>query len=659
MSAHMTQTFPEVEDDKKKSSCCSNVWSTNEMMAKTDDKENRRRRARNEIRAFLIYIPYLIVLCILAFSMVSTMEYRYTSALKNVLEDNPIRPDSSDYHEFVDIMTVVDVWDWLETPMLKTLYPTERYNGEKLTEYESQFIVQESKLIGLPRLRMLKVNNGSCDIPIDFRDEIFSCFGPYSTAIEDRNEQFPSSIYSNASDLAYTNETAWKYQSQKELDGLPLLVSNTDSTYGGGGFVQELPAKQSDVVATLAELKAGRWITEGTRVLFLDFTVYNANINMFCVVKYIFEFPAAGGVTSSSQFNAIKLIRYNDPVDYFVMACEIVFLLFVLYYTVEEIKEAKFLGFYKYLTNSVWQVWDCFILLCSYISIFFYAYRTALVGNTLDDLVADETSYANFSHVAYWQIQFNFMVAITLFLSWIKIFKYMSFHKTMYQMSQTLSQCAQDILGYTVMFFIVFFAFAQLGYLVFSSNTFGFHTFADTIFTLFRIILGDFDFYALQQKHPVFGPIYFVTYIFVVFFILVNVFLAIINDSYINVKKQIEDDKKNGGNDHSEVTDMIRETLVSFFSRKKREGRSNAVSPAPVNVEDGATTETQRISVTSGSMGNPAETEMIKLNKRVNRLEEAVGSTLAKIDSILVHLENIEHAQRQAAGYESNDDTDA
>ena len=88
--------------------------------------------------------------------------------------------------------------------------------------------------------------------------------------------------------------------------------------------------------------------------------------------------------------------------------------------------------------------------------------------------------YANFDNLAYWQEQYNLLIALTLFLSWIKIFKYLSFNRTMTQMSQTLAQCANDILGYTVMFFIVFFSYAQLGYLVFGSNTFGYGNF-DTL----------------------------------------------------------------------------------------------------------------------------------------------------------------------------------
>jgi len=39
-------------------------------------------------------------------------------------------------------------------------------------------------------------------------------------------------------------------------------------------------------------------------------------------------------------------------------------------------------------------------------------------------------------------------------------------------------------------------------------------------FTLFRLILGDFDFPALQQANRVLGPAFFCLYIFFVFFIL-------------------------------------------------------------------------------------------------------------------------------------------
>jgi len=40
------------------------------------------------------------------------------------------------------------------------------------------------------------------------------------------------------------------------------------------------------------------WLDRGTRVVFIDFTVYNANINLFCIVKYV---PHFHPLNSSSE----------------------------------------------------------------------------------------------------------------------------------------------------------------------------------------------------------------------------------------------------------------------------------------------------------------------------------------------------------------------
>lgn len=106
----------------------------------------------------------------------------------------------------------------------------------------------------------------------------------------------------------------------------------------------------------------------------------------------------------------------------------------------------------------------------------------------------------------------------------------------MTQLSATLSRCSKDMFGFMVMFTIMFGSFAQLGNQMFGSQIFDFSTMYNAVFTLFRIILGDFDFNALKNAHYIFGPVYFFLYVFFIFFVLLNMFLAIINDSYTEVK---------------------------------------------------------------------------------------------------------------------------
>ena len=45
-------------------------------------------------------------------------------------------------------------------------------------------------------------------------------------------------------------------------------------------------------------------------MVFIDFTVYNVNLNHWCVIRQTFEFSAAGGVKPNSFYTVTKIMRY-------------------------------------------------------------------------------------------------------------------------------------------------------------------------------------------------------------------------------------------------------------------------------------------------------------------------------------------------------------
>ncbi|KAI5932542.1 Polycystic kidney disease 2-like 1 protein [Manis javanica] len=190
-------------------------------------------------------------------------------------------------------------------------------------------------------------------------------------------------------------------------------------------------------------------------------------------------------------------------------------------------------------------------------------------------LLQQPNAYADFKFLAFCQTQYNNMNAVNLFFAWIKVFKYISFNKTMTQLSSTLARCAKDILGFAVMFFIVFFAYAQLGYLLFGTQVENFSAFikcmcvfcpfpssSATSSMCFRIILGDFDYNAIDNANCILGPAYFVTYIFFVFFVLLNMFLAIINDTYSEVKEELA-----GQKDELQLSDLLKQGYNKILQR--------------------------------------------------------------------------------------------
>lgn len=403
------------------------------------------------------------------------------------------------------------------------LYWEKHYNNEPVSDSEKGYIYFENKLLGRPRLRQVRVRNDSCTVHEDFKKEIKECFAPYSPSVEDKRP------------FRVMNGSAWEFSTASELGGRNFYGRMAD--YEGGGYTKLLADSAADTQKIIADLKSNLWLDRGTRAVFIDFTVYNANINLFCIITLVLEYPATGGCIPYSKFRTLKLLRYVTTMDFFVMACEGIFVLFLLYYSIEEIIEIHKhkLEYFK----DFWNIFDIIVILMGIICIVFNVYRTMEVDKLLKGLLSNDDQYANFDVLGYWQEQFNDFVAIAVFCAWIKVFKYISFNKTMTQLQSTLARCAKDIAGFAVMFFIIFLAYAQWGYLIFGTQVRDFSTYLDSIFTLFRIILGDFNFREIEDANRYLGPIFFITYVFFVFFVLINMFLAIINDTYAEVKSDL------------------------------------------------------------------------------------------------------------------------
>merc|ERR1719195_757770 len=149
-------------------------------------------------------------------------------------------------------------------------------------------------MLGLPRLRQLRVQNLSCEIHPDFQNAIRYCYDEYSEEKVDK-EPFGPGV------RLKTSPTAWMYQTASQMDSSPMVHMGKVGMYGGGGSVQNLHSLKNESALILKELKEALWIGRSTRVVF-------------------FDFPATGGVLPSSSYRTVKLIRYVDSRDYFVMA---------------------------------------------------------------------------------------------------------------------------------------------------------------------------------------------------------------------------------------------------------------------------------------------------------------------------------------------------
>ncbi|ELW49349.1 Polycystic kidney disease 2-like 1 protein [Tupaia chinensis] len=517
--------------------------------------ENRELYVKTTLRELLVYTVFLVDICLLTYGMTSPSAYYYTTVMSELFLHTPSAAGVS----FQTISSMADFWDVsMRSPLPCSLSSVARvqvtYGMTSPSAYYYTTVMSE---LFLHTPSAAGVSFQTISSMADFWD------GPLLDGL------YWTTWYNNQS-LGHGSHSFIYYENL--LLGAPRLRQlrvRNDSCVVHEDFREDILSCY-DVYAsaeTLRDLREGLWLDRGTRVVFIDFSVYNANINLFCVLRLVVEFPATGGAIPSWQIRTVKLIRYVSNWDFFIVGCEVIFCLFIFYYVVEEILELH-IHRLRYL-SSVWNVLDLVVILLSIMAVGFHVFRTLEVNRLMGELLQQPNTYADFEFLAFWQTQYNNMNAVNLFFAWIKIFKYISFNKTMTQLSSTLARCAKDILGFAVMFFIVFFAYAQLGYLLFGTQVENFSTFVKCIFTQFRIILGDFDYNAIDNANRILGPVYFVTYVFFVFFVLLNMFLAIINDTYSEVKEELA-----GQKDELQLSDLLRQgynkTLLRLRLRKEQ-----------------------------------------------------------------------------------------
>ncbi|CAH2301373.1 polycystin-2 isoform X1 [Pelobates cultripes] len=670
----------------------------------TEDRiTTREKYLKIVLRELVTYIVFLVILCVLTYGMVTSSMFYYTKTMSQLFIETPI--SKTDNTNFKTLLTMDDFWKYTEGPLLDGLYWDMFYNNQAMGENQS-FIYYENMLLGVPRLRQVKVRNGTCTVPEDLKDDIKDCYDMYSVSNEDTSPFGPK------------NGTAWTYTKEKDLNGSSQW--GIISTYSGAGYYLDLSRNRKDCSVQIKTLKVNKWLDRGTRAVFIDFSVYNANLNLFCVVRLLVEFPATGGIVTSWQFQTVKLIQYISTFDYFLATCEIALCIFILYYIVEEIIEIRLHRLHYF--RSLWNCLDIVIIVLSLVGLAIGLYRISSVEEPLNNLLLDQNAFPNFESLAYWQIQFNNVAAVTVFFAWIKLFKFVDFNRTMTQLSTTMSRCAKDILGFSIMFFIIFLAYAQFAFLVFGTQVDDFSTFQDCILTQFRILLGDFEFNDLEEANRILGPIYFTTFVFFTFFILLNMFLAIISDTYSEVKTDMAQQKS-----EMELTDLIKKgcskamvklklkktavddiseslrqgggklnfdelrqdlkgkghtdaEIEAIFAKYDQDGDQELTEHEHQQMRDDLEKEREDLELDRGSLSRPMSgrsfprslddseedddedsghssrrrgssssgvsyEEFQVLVRRVDRMEHSIGSIVSKIDAVIVKLEAMERAK--------------
>ena len=100
-----------------------------------------------------------------------------------------------------------------------------------------------------------------------------------------------------------------------------------------------------------------------------------------------------------------------------------------------------------------------------------------------------------------------------MFFATVKFIRLLRFNKRMSLLGQTLRVAARGLAMFGIMFMIVFMAYAQFFYNIYFMDLYNFSTLVYTMETCLQMLVGKFNFNAMQFASPILGPATFFCYV--------------------------------------------------------------------------------------------------------------------------------------------------
>ena len=81
------------------------------------------------------------------------------------------------------------------------------------------------------------------------------------------------------------------------------------------------------------------WIDRQTRAVFIEFSAYNANLNLVMVSTILIEFLSGGSILTSARFDPLNLFSDSGSLISFKWICNITLMILIVYYMIIQMKE--------------------------------------------------------------------------------------------------------------------------------------------------------------------------------------------------------------------------------------------------------------------------------------------------------------------------------
>uniref|UniRef100_A0A8C7X6U9 Polycystic kidney disease 1 like 2a n=1 Tax=Oryzias sinensis TaxID=183150 RepID=A0A8C7X6U9_9TELE len=490
------------------------------------------------IKEILGYMGFMWVLLLVAYGQRDPNAYFLTRHIRQSFSKG-----------ISDTMSIQDVFTWANTTLLNNLFG----------EYPGFITDGNSKLVGNARLRQVRMQKGSCLVALPMQISVPDCHALYSWELEDMGSYSPgwSPLRNNAT---LNPDNPWIYKSQHKLRAYPIW--GNVKLYRGGGFATDLLPDLKNSIRVLQYLYDNIWLDVYTQALFVEFTVYNANVNLFCIVTLILETTATGAFQFRSELQSVRLYQSTGGLHIFVMASEVVYFLFIIYYMFVQGKLMKRqrLAYFQ----SKWNLLELAIIVLSWSALSVFIKRTLLGQRDVSQYENNKDQFVSFHETAQADAVLGYLIAFLVLLATVKLWHLLRLNPKLHMITATLQRAWTDISGFLVVIAIMFLAYSVASNLMYGWKLYSYRTLLEAAQTIVSLQLGIFNYEEVLNYNPLLGAFLIGSCIVFMTFVILNLFISVILVAF--TQEQIH----HKPSEEEEIVDLMLMKLFSLFGLKSK-----------------------------------------------------------------------------------------
>ncbi|CAD7922976.1 unnamed protein product [Amoebophrya sp. A120] len=487
-----------------------------------------RRRNRGmgetlrECRHVCCFIVFVTLFTVLIMIESFANFYSFEKSIRDKFDNLTGTGSDAQRIQLSDVETIDDLWRYLNTTFYDNVYydsmaPNATYSILKLDQNHYNL------LTGKVRFRVVRVQEASnCQLSAAY-SMYEPCYGGYTEDVEavdeygkDPEDQFEHSV-----------EEGFSY-------------SGIAATYSPNGYMNTIGTNHTEAQEKLNKWKEDAYFDVATRAVFIDFNVYNVNLGYYGATKLVFEITPSGKMENRLDFTVVT-DRYIEPNFDGQMIAEMVLILFAAYYIAQELSEFS-ISKTEYMQDG-WNImdWANLILLIVYAIMRVLAFSTA--GGSVSTDIANQAMLFDLTKIAYYIKEMRSWNAYNAVLIWVKTVKYVTFIPYVTIMMHTLKYSWKFFISFAVIFLSIFLGFS-VGFVGGFGDKFEkVNTFGKASLFLLQSFVGSASFGEMYKLSPILAGVLIGMFIILIFFILLNLFMAIMVVALSEAKSQaVQDD---------------------------------------------------------------------------------------------------------------------